>query len=121
LSVSKSLLRYGGFVLSVSTARVVGTILTAAAFPFLVRRLGVDMYGLWSYVVSVYGFTGLLANPGLSTYAAPAGGGFSQSCGLGPSSSVRVCGDRMVTNWSRKRQRYAAKQKLLEPPRQVGP
>jgi len=70
LSVSKSLLRYGGFALSVTTARVVGTILTAATFPFLVRRLGVDVYGLWSYVVAVCGFTGLLANPGLSTYAA---------------------------------------------------
>ncbi len=70
MSVSKSLLRYGGFALSVTTARVVGTILTAATFPFLVRRLGVDIYGLWSYVVAVCGFTGLLANPGLSTYAA---------------------------------------------------
>ena len=70
MSVSKSLLRYGGFALSVTTARVVGTILTAATFPFLVRRLGVDVYGLWSYVVAVCGFTGLLANPGLTTYAA---------------------------------------------------
>jgi len=70
LSVSKSLLRYGGFVLSVTTARVVGIIITGATFPSLVRRLGVDMYGLWSYVVAVCGFTGLLANPGLSTYAA---------------------------------------------------
>jgi PST family polysaccharide transporter len=70
LSVSKSLLRYGGFVLSVTTARVVGTILTAATFPFLVRRLGVDVYGLWSYVVAVCSFTGLLANPGLTSYAA---------------------------------------------------
>jgi O-antigen/teichoic acid export membrane protein len=70
LSVSKSLLRYGGFALSVTTARVVGTILTAATFPFLVRRLGVDIYGLWSYVVAVCGFTGLLANPGLTSYAA---------------------------------------------------
>ena len=75
MSVSKSLFRYGGFVLSVTTARVVGTILTAATFPFLVRRLGVDMYGLWSYVVAVCGFTGLLANPGLSTYAAQQGRG----------------------------------------------
>jgi len=48
----------------------VGTLLTAATFPFLVRRLGVDVYGLWSYVVAVCGFTGLLANPGLTTYAA---------------------------------------------------
>ena len=53
-----------------TTARVVGTILTAATFPFLVRRLGVDVYGLWSYVVAVCGFTGLVANPGLTTYAA---------------------------------------------------
>jgi O-antigen/teichoic acid export membrane protein len=70
LSVSKSLLRYGGYVLSVTTARVVGSILTAATFPFLVRRLGVDTYGLWSYVIAVCGFTGLVANPGLTTYAA---------------------------------------------------
>jgi len=70
LSVSRSLLRYGGFALSVTTARVVGTLLTAATFPFLVRRLGVDVYGLWSYVVAVCAFTGLVANPGLSTYAA---------------------------------------------------
>jgi polysaccharide transporter, PST family len=70
LKVSKSLVRYGGFVASVTTARVVGTLLTAATFPFLVRRLGVDTYGLWSYVVAVCGFTGLVANPGLTTYAA---------------------------------------------------
>lgn len=70
MSISKPLLRYGGFALSVTTARVVGTILTAATFPFLVRRLGVDIYGLWSYVVAVCGFTGLLANPGLTSYAA---------------------------------------------------
>jgi PST family polysaccharide transporter len=70
LSASKSLLRYGGFALSLTTARVVGTLLTAATFPFLVRRLGVDTYGLWSYVVAVCAFTGLLANPGLTSYAA---------------------------------------------------
>jgi len=69
LSVSKSLLRYGGFAVSVTTARIVGTILTASTFPFLVRRLGVDVYGLWSYVLAVCAFTGLLANPGLTTYA----------------------------------------------------
>lgn len=70
MSVSKTLLRYGGYVLSVSTARLVGTLLTAATFPFLVRRLGVDVYGLWSYIVAVCGITGLLANPGLTTYTA---------------------------------------------------
>ncbi len=53
-----------------TTARVVGTILTAATFPFLVRRLGVDTYGLWSYVVAVCTFTGIVANPGLTTYTA---------------------------------------------------
>lgn len=70
MRVSRSWLRYGGFALSVTTARVVGTILSAATFPFLVRRLGVDVYGLWSYVVAVCGFTGLVANPGLTSYAA---------------------------------------------------
>ena len=70
MSISKPLLRYGGFALSVTTARIVGTLLTAATFPFLVRRLGVDIYGLWSYVVAVCAFTGLVANPGLTAYAA---------------------------------------------------
>ena len=69
MSVSKSLLRYGGFVASLTTARFVGTLITAATFPFLVRRLGVDVYGLWSYVVAVVSFTGLVANPGLTTYS----------------------------------------------------
>ena len=68
--LSKSVLRYGGFALSVTSARVLGTILTAATFPFLVRRLGVDVYGVWSYVVAVCGFTQLLANPGLTSYCA---------------------------------------------------
>jgi PST family polysaccharide transporter len=70
VSFSKPLLRYGGYVASVTTARVLGTLITAATFPFLVRRLGVDTYGLWSYVVAVCAFTGLVANPGLTTYAA---------------------------------------------------
>lgn len=70
MSVSKSLLRYGGFVVSLTTARLAGTLITAATFPFLVRRLGVDVYGIWSYVVAVVGFTGLLADPGLTTYSA---------------------------------------------------
>lgn len=69
MSISKPLLRYGGFALSLTTARVVGTVITAATFPFLVRRLGVDTYGLWSYVVAVCGFTGMVANPGLTSYA----------------------------------------------------
>jgi polysaccharide transporter, PST family len=70
VSLSKPLLRYGGFVASVTTARLLGVLLSAATFPFLVRRLGVDIYGLWSYVVAVCAFTGLVANPGLTSYAA---------------------------------------------------
>lgn len=57
-------------MLSATTARIVGTLLTAATFPYLVRRLGVEVYGLWSYVVAVCAFTGLIANPGLTTYLA---------------------------------------------------
>ncbi len=62
-------MRYGGFVVSQTTARVVGTIISALTFPFLVRRLGVDVYGLWSYVVALIGFALLIANPGLTAYA----------------------------------------------------
>ena len=63
-------MRYGGFALSVTTARVAGTAISAATFPFLVRRLGVDTYGLWSYVAAVCAFTSLVANPGLTAYSA---------------------------------------------------
>lgn len=53
-----------------ATARVVGILITAITFPYLIRRLGVDIYGLWSYVVAVCAFSDTIANPGLSTYVA---------------------------------------------------
>ena len=62
-------LKYGGFVGSVGGARVVGAMLTAITFPLIVRRLGVEMYGIWSYVIALLGFLDLLANPGLSNHA----------------------------------------------------
>jgi O-antigen/teichoic acid export membrane protein len=64
----KSLLRYGGFVFSVGGARVVGILISSLTFPYLVRRLGVEMYGLWSYVVAVCGFLNVIADPGINTY-----------------------------------------------------
>lgn len=54
---------------SVGGARVVGVLITSLTFPYLVRRLGVEMYGLWSYVVALCGFLDTIANPGLTTYA----------------------------------------------------
>lgn len=63
-------MRYGGFFLSVGTARVFGLAITSVIFPLLVRRLGVETYGLWSYVVALCAFVEVVANPGLSTYAA---------------------------------------------------
>jgi O-antigen/teichoic acid export membrane protein len=62
-------LRYAGFVGSVGGARVVGAMLTAITFPLILRRLGVEMYGIWSYVIAVLSFLDLLANPGLSNHA----------------------------------------------------
>ena len=62
-------LRYGGFLGSVGGARVIGALLTAITFPLIVRRLGVDMYGIWSYVVAVLSFLDLAANPGLTSHA----------------------------------------------------
>ena len=61
-------MRYGGFLLSVGTARVAGLFITSITFPILVRRLGVETYGLWSYVVAVCAFLDVIANPGLSTH-----------------------------------------------------
>lgn len=61
--------KYGAFAGSVGGARVVGALLTAITFPLILRRLGVEMYGIWSYVVAVLSFLDLLANPGLSNHA----------------------------------------------------
>jgi O-antigen/teichoic acid export membrane protein len=68
LKRSSALVRYGGFFLSVGTARVTGLLITSITFPVLVRRLGVETYGLWSYVVALCAFFDVVANPGLSTY-----------------------------------------------------
>jgi O-antigen/teichoic acid export membrane protein len=65
---SSALLRYGGFFASVGTARALSLAITSVTFPILVRRLGVETYGLWSYVVAVCSFFEVLANPGLTTH-----------------------------------------------------
>jgi O-antigen/teichoic acid export membrane protein len=70
LKRSSALVRYGGFVVSVGTARVLGLLITSVTFPILLRRLGVETYGVWSYVVAVCAFFEVLANPGLSTHIA---------------------------------------------------
>lgn len=62
--------RYGGFVSSVAGARLAGVLITSLTFPFLVRHLGVEMYGLWNYVVVIGAFLESVADPGLSTYLA---------------------------------------------------
>src|SRR5258708_6121029 len=62
-------LKYGGFVGSVGGARVAGFLLTAITFPIIVRRLGVEMYGVGSYVIAVLPFLDLLATPGLTSHA----------------------------------------------------
>lgn len=67
---SSTLLRYGGFFASVGTARVLGLLITSVTFPILVRRLGVETYGLWSYVLALCAFSDVVANPGLTTYTA---------------------------------------------------
>src|SRR4030081_3643137 len=68
--VPTSVWRYGGFALSVGGARVAGVLITSVTFPFLVRRLGVETYGLWSYVVALCAFLDVVANPGLTIHTA---------------------------------------------------
>ncbi len=63
------MLRYGAYVCSVGGARVAGILITSVTFPYIVRKLGVEGYGLWSYVVAVCAFVDVIANPGLTTYA----------------------------------------------------
>lgn len=61
--------RYGSYVVSTGGAQVAGALITAVTFPFLVRRLGVEMYGLWSYVIAVVALLENVANPGLTSHA----------------------------------------------------
>ena len=69
MRIPRLALRYGGFVFSVGSARVIGVIISSLTFPFLLRRLGVEMYGSWSYVLVICGFVDLIANPGLTSFA----------------------------------------------------
>ena len=64
----KTLWRYGGFLFSVGGARVAGILISSLTFPYLVRHLGVQIYGLWSYVVAICAFVGIVADFGLTTY-----------------------------------------------------
>jgi len=68
LQLTKSFRRYGGYVFSVSGARVVGILISSATLPYLVRQLGVEMYGLWSYVVSICAFLNVIAEPGINAF-----------------------------------------------------
>jgi PST family polysaccharide transporter len=64
-----SFLRYGGYVFSTGGARIVGLLITSLTFPYVVRNLGVEMYGLWSYVVAVRTFLDIIGDPGITTHA----------------------------------------------------
>jgi len=61
-------LRYGGYVFSVAGARTAGIFVSFLTFPYLVRRLGVEAYGQWSYVVAVCGFLNVIADPGMNIF-----------------------------------------------------
>lgn len=69
MSRAKTLLQYASFLVSVGSARVAGVLITSLTFPYLVRRLGVETYGLWSYVVAVCAFLEIISNPGLMSFA----------------------------------------------------
>jgi O-antigen/teichoic acid export membrane protein len=62
-------LRYLKFFVSVGAARTAGLLISAATFPFLVRMLGVESFGRWSYVLAVVGFFDLAVNTGLIAHA----------------------------------------------------
>jgi polysaccharide transporter, PST family len=62
------LLRYGSYVFSVAGARTAGILISSLTFPFLVRRLGVEVYGQWSYVVALCGLLNVMADPGVTVF-----------------------------------------------------
>lgn len=64
-----AVMRYVQYFLSVAGARFAAMLLSAATFPFLVRVIGVEGFGRWSYVLAVVGFFDLVVNPGLVAYA----------------------------------------------------
>src|SRR5579863_9525752 len=64
-----SLLRYGGYTFSVGGARLIGLSITSLTFPYIVRHLGVETYGVWSYVVAIRTFLDIAADPGIANYA----------------------------------------------------
>lgn len=66
----RSFLRYGGYVSSVAGARTAGILISSLTFPYLVRRLGVESYGQWSYVVAICGFLNIVADPGITVHLA---------------------------------------------------
>src|SRR5579884_3063371 len=68
MKLTDSIRRYGGYVFSVAGARVAGILISSATLPYLVRQLGVEIYGLWSYVVSICAFLNVIAEPGINTF-----------------------------------------------------
>jgi len=65
---SNRFLRYSGYVFSVAGAKTAGILISFLTFPYLVRCLGVEAYGQWSYVVAVCGFLNVIADPGMNVF-----------------------------------------------------
>lgn len=65
---NKGIARYSGFLFSATAARVAGILISSLTFPYLVRVLGVETYGLWSYVAALAAVLGTLADPGITTH-----------------------------------------------------
>ena len=65
---NKGIVRYSGFLFSATAARVAGVLISSLTFPYLVRVLGVETYGLWSYVAALAAVLGTFADPGITTH-----------------------------------------------------
>ena len=60
--------RYGGYIFSVAGARTAGILISSLTFPYLLRRLGVEAYGQWSYVVALCALLNVIADPGMNLF-----------------------------------------------------
>jgi len=52
----------------VAGARTAGILISSLTFPYLLRRLGVEAYGQWSYVVAICALLNLVADPGMNSF-----------------------------------------------------
>jgi len=56
-------------MLTAGATKILTAIIAAITLPFIIRNLGIEQFGSWSFVLVIIGLAELISNPGISTYA----------------------------------------------------